>query len=168
LLECEFWGPLQTLVFGAETIDIYSMIIFRKSETICPETPCGRPSLKDKNAMDAVVRFASKGESICQIAKRKGMPSKSTIYEWLKCPEYRARFDEALDSHHLKKSGGRPYQMRVMIDRGQKMVGKRITIPLETHDLDLAKLKRDAILAFLSSQGVKLVGYFPKVLKVKS
>lgn len=112
--------------------------------------------------MDEVIRLSGKGKSVAEISRMKSMPSSRTIYRWLECPQYRSRFDEATGSHHLKRYGNRPYQLRVMVDRGPKKVGKRITVPLQTRSLEVAKIKRDAIISFLRSQGVKLVGHFPK------
>lgn len=56
----------------------------------------------------------------------------------------------------LKKSKGHPYQLRFRIDVGGKLESKRVFFPLKTHSLALAKLKRDTILDFLQSQGVKV------------
>ena len=53
--------------------------------------------------------------------------------------------------HHLKKSEGHPYQLRVTIDQGPKFVGKRITIPLSTRDYKEALRLRDHLLHALKS-----------------
>jgi len=55
------------------------------------------------------------------------------------------------DAHHLKKSAGHPYQLRVTIDQGPKFVGKRVTVPLGTRDYQEALRLRDLILMALAA-----------------
>ncbi len=47
--------------------------------------------------------------------------------------------------HGLTFDKAKGYRLRVTISRGRKIVGRRIPIWLHTNDMEIAKLKRDAI-----------------------
>ena len=57
------------------------------------------------------------------------------------------------EMHHIKRSSGRPYQMRVTITQGPVYTGKRITVPLGTRNIEMAKLTRDCVLHALKAAG---------------
>ena len=59
---------------------------------------------------------------------------------------------QKVDNHHLKKSDGCPYQLRVTIDQGPKFGGKRVTIPLGTRDYNETAKARDLVLKVLVAE----------------
>ena len=50
------------------------------------------------------------------------------------------------NNRNLKKSAGRPYQLRLSLDQGKAFNRLRVTIPLNTHDIAEARERRDCIL----------------------
>lgn len=52
-------------------------------------------------------------------------------------------------NHHLETARG-SYRVKVTVDAGGKYVGRRITIPLRTRDMELAKHMRDAAIEALT------------------
>ncbi len=122
----------------------------------------GRPRIYKREAKERVITLLMRGMPITDIAGIKGNPSTSVIYRWMEDPDFMERVIKSGagaycgDNRYLKKSEGKHYQMRVMIDRGKKLVGKRMTMSLGTRDLEKARAARDAILKLFDKQGVKL------------
>lgn len=60
------------------------------------------------------------------------------------------------ENHHLDYRADKgDFRMKVTVDvDGGRFVGKRILIPLHTHDINIARQVRDGIIAALSKAGV--------------
>ena len=117
---------------------------------------------KTDELLERIIDLRQQGKSISELSVMAGLPSRVTIYRWLReDKDFAQRFDRVNPMHHLKKSEGRPYQMRIMIDQGPKMIGKRMTIPLETYDPKEAMARRDMYIRFLKKQGLNIIGEFP-------
>lgn len=55
--------------------------------------------------------------------------------------------------HHLRRKPNGYYQLRVTIDRGPKLVGKRETFGLGTRNVRTARQRRDFALSLLKKAG---------------
>lgn len=59
--------------------------------------------------------------------------------------------------HGLTFDKVKGYRLRVTISRGRLIMGRRIPIWLHTHDMEIAKLKRDAIVEGYRKIGLVVV-----------
>lgn len=58
---------------------------------------------------------------------------------------------------HIDRGGpGRCYRLRVTVDAGKKVVGRRIMLPLATQDLNEAILRRNLTIRLLEKLGLKV------------
>ena len=69
------------------------------------------------------------------------------------------RFVEAADAcessnHHLDLRPNGFWRMRVCLTTSRKVCGKRHTIPLKTQDVEVARKRRDKLLAAFKAEGL--------------
>jgi len=66
----------------------------------------------------------------------------------------KAKLDEVKKAHHLDWEQGKGWRLRVTVDVGKKVVGKRISLRLGTYVLEEAMQRKRVILALLTKLGL--------------
>lgn len=66
----------------------------------------------------------------------------------------KAKLDEVKKAHHLDWEQGKGWRLRVTVDVGKKVVGKRICLRLGTYVLEEAMQRKRVILALLAKLGL--------------
>jgi len=68
----------------------------------------------------------------------------------------KAKLDEVKKAHHLDWEQGKGWRLRVTVDVGKKVVGKRICLRLGTYVLEEAMQRKRVILALLAKLGLSV------------
>ena len=66
----------------------------------------------------------------------------------------KAKLDEVKKAHHLDWEQGKGWRLRVTVDVGKKVVGKRLSLRLGTYVLEEAMQRKRVILALLTKLGL--------------